>query len=329
MEEERQQMTEKIAMAAEEAQGLLENLLRWALLQQGSLRAQPEVCSLHAQVAEVMELLRLNARVKGISLDMQVSPEFWVYADKIMLATVIRNLLSNALKYTRGPEGRVAVKAQPEGDSYLLWIVDNGIGMTADTLQKVRWKEGSSQVGTDQEQGTGLGLRLCHQFLAMHQSTLTIESAPDQGTRVGMRWQKAQTPLASVREPAGSRLPSLLIIDDDLDNQDILRIYLRGLPLQLDFANDGWKGVQTFAQKHYEVVLMDLHMPELGGVEATKRIRSLEQQLGRTRATVIAFSSSLLQEDIDAAIQAGCDAYVMKPVKKQNLLQTLRRYLQL
>ncbi len=326
-EDERQQMIEKIAMAAEEAQGLLDNLLRWALLQQGTLRAQPEACQLYELVSEAIELLRLNAKVKGVALEMQVSPDYWVYADKSMLSTVLRNLLSNALKFTPGGQGRVFIKAQEEADSYLLWFIDNGIGMSPETLQKLRWQEGHSQLGTDREQGTGLGLRLCHQFMALHQSALVIESLQGQGTRIMMRWPKAKKSVSTVEDKRSREQARLLIIDDDLDNQDIFRIYLRGLPIHLDFAANGKQGVETFAQRFYDVVLMDLHMPELGGVEATKRLRKLEEQLGRTRTTVIAFSSSLLQDDIDAAIQAGCDAYVLKPIKKQSLLQTLDRYL--
>ncbi len=323
---ERQRMTEKIALAADEAQNLLDKLLRWTLLQQGVLQAKPEAFCLRDCIVEVVELLLVPARVKGVTLEISVAPDLWIYADRAMIATILRNLVSNALKFSHPQDGRVLVKAKEHEESVELWVIDHGVGMQSETLEKMRWKEPlTSELGTDKETGTGLGLRLCHQFALLHKTQLLIESLPGQGTRIMSQWSRAK-PQNRAAGAHHDGLQRLLLIDDDLDNHDLLKIFLRDVPLEIDFAEDGLRGVEQFAQKAYDIVLMDLHMPELNGVEATRRLRALEQQLGRPRSVVIAFSSSLLQDDIDAAIHAGCDAYLLKPVQKKNLLQTLQRY---
>ena len=322
------EMIEKISVSSEEAHGLLENLLHWAMMQSGSLRANWNHCNLRDIVLEVVDLMRVNAKVKHIQLEMQVSPETWIFADRIMVATVIRNLIANALKFTYEGRGRVTIKAYEEKDRVIMLIVDNGVGMRVEAVQKILRRDLlGSERGTAEERGTGLGLQLVHEFILLNQGQLDLDSHPGEGSRFIINWKRGQGTSRLIGQ-TGSNL-HILYIDDAEDNHDLVRIYLKEFPWKLEFALDGREGLKHFLGGNFDVGLRDLNMPGMNGIEATKKLRAAERDEGRARSVVIAFTSSLLQSDIDAAIEAGCDAYLVKPIKKQNLIHVLQRYAKL
>ena len=121
----------------------------------------------------------------------------------------------------------------------------------------------------------------------------------------------------------------ILLIDDAEDNHDLVQIYLKDFAWRLHFALSGEEGLTLFREHRFDLVLMDLSMPGMGGVEAIRQLRAFELEQQREPVVVIAFTSSLLQSDIDAAIVAGCDAYLVKPIKRQNLIHVLQRYARL
>ncbi len=323
--EQLREMVDKISVSAEEAHGLLENLLQWALVQTGGMRVKWENHNLREIVLEVFDLMRVNAKVKGIRLDIQLSPDIWVYADRMMVSTVIRNLVANAIKFTRSDEGYILCRATDDRDRILMMIEDNGVGIAPLHIDKLFQRDGwFSEKGTKDERGTGLGLGLCREFISLSQGKLEVESQLGKGTRFFVSWKKGQAPAQDLDQSIERPL-SILYIDDSEDNHDLVRIYLKTFPWQLTFAEDGQKGFEAFKKGHFDIVLMDLNMPVMGGIESTRLIREHEHNEHLTRAVVIAFTSSVLQTDIDAAIQAGCDSYLVKPIKKQNLVNIISR----
>jgi signal transduction histidine kinase/CheY-like chemotaxis protein len=319
------EMVDKISVSSEEAHGLLENLLQWALVQTGGMRVKWENHNLREIVLEVFDLMRVNAKVKGIRLDIQISPDIWVHADRMMVATVIRNLVANAIKFTRSEEGYILCRATEDRDKILMMIEDNGVGIAPMHIDKLFQREGwFTEKGTKDERGTGLGLGLCREFVSLSQGKLEVESQLGKGTRFFVSWKKGEAPAPSLHESTERPL-SILYVDDSEDNHDLVRIYLKSFPWKLTFAEDGQKGLEAFKKEHFDIVLMDLNMPVMGGIEATQLIREHEHCEHLPRAMVIAFTSSVLQTDIDAAIQAGCDSYLVKPIKKQNLVNIISR----
>ncbi|WP_141734880.1 hybrid sensor histidine kinase/response regulator [Oligoflexus tunisiensis] len=319
------EMVDKISVSSEEAHGLLENLLQWALVQTGGMRVKWENHNLREIVLEVFDLMRVNAKVKGIHLDLQLSPDIWVHADRMMVATVIRNLVANAIKFTRSDEGYILCRATEDRDRILMMIEDNGVGIAPAHIGKLFQRSSwFSEKGTRDERGTGLGLGLCREFISLSQGKLEVESQLGKGTRFFVSWKKGQAPAAALDDSIERPL-SILYVDDSEDNHDLVRIYLKAFPWKLAFAEDGQKGLEAYKNGHFDIVLMDLNMPVMGGIEATRLLRELEHKEQRPRTVVIAFTSSVLQTDIDAAIQAGCDSYLVKPIKKQNLVNIISR----
>jgi signal transduction histidine kinase len=160
---------------------LLDNLLQWSQIQKGSVPFSPEVIHLNSLVDESITPLIASAKTKGIEITCAISDSLEVIADKNMLQTVIRNLVSNALKFTQ-PGGKVALMAKTNGDkSVEISVQDTGIGMSQEMVDNLfRLDISTSRRGTNDEPSTGLGLLLCHEFIEKHGGKLLV------GSEVGM-----------------------------------------------------------------------------------------------------------------------------------------------
>lgn len=166
---------------------LLENLLEWAMLENGAMRFRPETLRLESVVDTVMTGLHLSALQKNIQLDFNIDPQVLLQADLNMLRSLLHNLVSNAIKFS--PQGRrVWIEQQIEGNQVLLHIRDNGVGMSAQQLERLFHIDLSrSSKGTVGEGGTGLGLLLCKQFVEQHQGDLSVHSVLGEGSTFTVR----------------------------------------------------------------------------------------------------------------------------------------------
>jgi two-component system sensor histidine kinase/response regulator len=178
----------RLHTSARETYNLLQNLLEWSRLQLGGMEHAPALLDVSELVASTSRLLGEVADSKGITLHNELAAGTQVYGDSHMLDTVLRNLISNALKFTPAG-GQVTIGGQPAGDQpeafYELWVRDSGVGMSEEDRSKLfRLDKPHSTRGTAQEQGTGLGLLLCHDLVTKNGGKLWIESVPGQGTTV-------------------------------------------------------------------------------------------------------------------------------------------------
>lgn len=173
--------------SAKTMQELLDNLLKWSRIQSGTLSFHPEPIDLNSLVAEGMSLFRTKAYIKKIRLQNKVDVSRPVMADKNMVETILRNLLSNALKYTE-KEGEISVSTREDEKKVLITVADDGVGMNSDQVQTM-FDEGNEFTtrGTSGEGGTGLGLILCKEFVEKHGETLEVESSKGKGTQFRFR----------------------------------------------------------------------------------------------------------------------------------------------
>jgi signal transduction histidine kinase len=166
---------------------LLDNLLVWSRIQTGKMTFDPDVFNLYQELSPTINLLIHTARKKNINIDYLVDKKTIVVADKNMLSTVIRNLISNAIKYTN-PEGRIIVSSE-RVDKYLeLSVADNGVGINDKVLNNLfKIDENVSTNGTADEEGTGLGLILCKEMIQMHKGKIWAESKVGKGSKFSFR----------------------------------------------------------------------------------------------------------------------------------------------
>ncbi len=174
-----------LSAAARNSYRLLENLLKWSQIQRGNIDFNPEKIHLTALANQSMEIASESARLKGIELRSDISPEYFVYTDSNMLQTIIRNLISNAIKFT-GEGGCVTLSARPASDNgVVISVKDTGIGMTPAILDGLfRIDVKTKRSGTANEEGTGLGLLLCKELIEKNGGNIAVESEAGKGTMI-------------------------------------------------------------------------------------------------------------------------------------------------
>ncbi len=164
------------------AMDLLMNLIEWALAQSGRIEFKPEYFEINTIISEVILLMKGNADQKAIIITNKLSSDIQVYADKAMLSTVLRNLISNAIKFTK-PEGRITILAEEKQNELTVSISDNGVGLSKERIDKLfEITEKYSTSGTQNEKGTGLGLILCKEFIEKNNGKIWVESEVGIGT---------------------------------------------------------------------------------------------------------------------------------------------------
>ena len=181
--EELKSMMNDIYQISKNTFSLLQNLLDWSRIQTGKMEITFEKLNLLEMTKNIISLLELNARQKSIHLIPEIDENLTVFADEDMLKTVIRNLVSNAIKFTNSG-GRILISAGIVGEKILISVTDDGVGMTEEVLDKLfRIDVNHTQKGTNEEEGTGLGLILCQEMIKKHNSEIRVESQIGNGSR--------------------------------------------------------------------------------------------------------------------------------------------------
>jgi len=162
---------------------LLENLLYWARSQTGKMAFNPEKYLLSPLINESIEVTKSAARIKFIHIDTLIDEKLVVNVDQNLMQTVLRNLVTNAIKFTN-PGGNITIEAKNIDNKVQISVTDNGVGMTKSQLEKLFSKEITEiTAGTANEKGSGLGLLICKEFVEMHNGTISVESEPGKGSR--------------------------------------------------------------------------------------------------------------------------------------------------
>lgn len=179
--EKLQKLSQKLDVTGKRLSDLLDNLLSWALLQQGGVSHQPDTLPVHSMVAETIHMFAMSAETKGITLDNNIPEDLYVQADENALNTILRNLISNAIKFT-DKGGSVMVGAETKDGQVLLRVQDSGIGMPPDKIQELFRLQPKSNKGTAGERGTGLGLLLVKELTERQRGSISVESHEQEGS---------------------------------------------------------------------------------------------------------------------------------------------------
>lgn len=278
-----------------------------------------------------VDLLRPKAKEKGISLTVTYAEDLprWAHGDDGRLRQILVNLVGNAVKFTS--EGAVTVRASAaDGDPYLLSIAveDTGIGISEEHASHVFDRFSQADTATTRAYGgTGLGLTISKALAERMGGDITLRSELGNGCCFTV-----QLPLAPAQEPSLSLVTKehsrattqlspcvVLLAEDNKVNRLLIRKYLSDQPLELVEAEDGRKAVDLCRDVQPDIVLMDMSMPELDGVSATREIRAL----GIGQPTIVALTANAFESDRKACLSAGMDHFLSKPIDKNSLLQTL------
>lgn len=281
-----------------------------------------------------MATAAVPARVKGLAMACIVDPRLplWRHGDPLRLRQVLLNLLGNAIKFT--PRGSVSLRLWRIDESMVgLSCTDTGIGIAAELHERIfRPYEQASAHTAREFGGTGLGLAITRSLVELMQGTIGLQSAPGEGScfTLTLRLPAIATPPGEHRRlsaAAPSRALRLLLCEDNEVNVMLIDAMLSPLGHRIEVAADGEQALQRLAVERFDLVLMDMQMPVLDGLAATRAWRQREAAAARgTRLPIIALSANAFDSDVQQCLAAGCDAHLAKPISLPLLLQTLARW---
>jgi len=306
--------------------GLLEDLLTWSRSQKGDITFEPMNLNIFPLVDEVFDLLGSEAQQKQIRLVKGALAEFPVFADKTMVSTVIRNLVHNAIKFT-GDQGRIEVFSQKQDDMLAVTVQDNGVGIDEKNLANLFKLDErvESTLGTHSEVGTGLGLVLCVEFIQKNGGTITVNSKVGEGSSFTLTLPIGSIETLELEENEQwltghlSQLNALIVEDNPL-HQRTTSLVFDELGLQYTMVKNGIEAVELASGQFFELVLMDIDIPGMNGIETSQRIREGYVQ----SPWIIALSSYSKREIEQMSIQPCFDQYIFKPLSRGDLLAHLR-----
>lgn len=328
--EEMKEMTLALSQSARNIYNLLENLLEWSQMQRGRTSFNPQIVSLNESASECLKLVTESANKKMIQLEVDIPKEHTVFADINMIHTIIRNLVSNAIKFT--PKGGIVsiFSGIADNKAAIIGVRDTGIGMDSEMIYNLfRINVNSSRPGTEGEHSTGLGLLLCKEFVEKHGGELWVESEVRKGSvfyftipyyTEGNQVVSSSIPANQIKsEDSGLKI---LIAEDNEHSEKLIRILAATFSDEILEAVTGVEAIEVCsANPDIDLVFMDIKMPVMDGLEAARQIRQFNKNV-----VIIAQTAFGLSGYRERAIEAGCNDYISKPIQKDELMALVKKY---
>ena len=314
--------------------GLLNDILDTAHLEKGAVQLEVRDFSLRQLCQQLVDMLSLEAGKKALSLYLDYPPEEpeFFQGDALRIHQVLLNLLSNAIKFTATGSVTLHVRQGPEQWLHVQ-VQDTGIGMTAEQLSRVFTPFAQADASTTRRfGGTGLGTTIARQLVELMHGRLQVSSIPNQGTcfTVCLPLPPGQ-PVAATPMLASVALPPLriLAVDDVPENLELLQLVLARDGHQVTLASGGQAALALLKAQAFDVVLLDLHMPDIDGFAVTTQWRAWQAQQGQAPTPVIALSASVLLQDRQQAFDVGMNGFAQKPLSVPCLQAEIARVLHL
>ena len=331
------ELVTQLARSADVLLHLVDKVLDFSRIEAGKVDLREEAFCVEGLLHEVQALMEPLATEKRLSLAVSVEGLAGPYlGDRLRIRQVLLNLLGNAIKFTN--EGRVDVSAEAlDSDSGVrIQVRDSGIGVPENLRPTIfdHFERGEDAVSQDFE-GSGLGLAICKSLVELMGGTIGVE-ANDRGEGA-LFW--FDLPLDFVADDAGNTSSApcgdvperafaggrLLIAEDNPVNQLVTRKFVESLGYKTDVVENGRGVLEALESEDYALILMDCRMPEIDGLEATRRIRARES--GASRMPIIALTANALEEDLELCLAAGMDDYLAKPFAEEDLERILEQWL--
>ncbi len=316
-----------IASSSNTLERLLSDILDDAKMEAGEIAIETAPFDLGATLNDVHELWRQKAHDKGVALEAHIDPgaSRWAQGDSVRLSQVLNNLVSNALKFT--PSGKVTLTAEPtRGDRIRFTVADTGVGF--DINQKARIFRPFLQADgsiTRRFGGTGLGLSISRQLVDLMDGEMDCDSVSGEGARfwfeIALPPAEAPAGASPAQEPKPRITPmKILVVDDHPANRAIVKVLLEGVNMDVVLAEDGQQALDAIHDTAFDFVLMDMLMPVMDGLDATRAIRQFEAETGRSPTTIAILSADSGGEHIRWGREAGADGHIAKPITLERLL---------
>jgi len=331
-----------IVRSGEHLLNLINNVLDMAKIESGRMNLEESEVDLHQLLHEMQSLMGVGAVEKGLRFALERDPDLpqFIAVDAGKLRQVLLNLLGNAIKYTDSGGVKLTARlARTQGADKAeirFEVTDSGPGIPQEDRQRIFAPFVQLGGHVSSQAGTGLGLAICKQYVELMGGQIGVTSGPAQGSL--FHFTIPARVLPSVAEPKelrrgrilglaeGQPAYRLLIVEDQPENRLLLRRLLEPLGFQLREAANGREAVALFEQWHPHLIWMDIRMPLMDGLEATRRIRSTK---AAADTKIVALTAHALEEERAPILAAGCDDLVRKPFREQEIFDALARHLRL
>jgi two-component system, sensor histidine kinase and response regulator len=331
-----------VQQSAEALLTILNDILDFSKIEAGKLSLEAIDFNLRQMVESVVELLAERAKSKGIKLLWSVAPDMPVSlrGDPHRLRQVLLNLMSNAIKFTE--HGEVAIEFSSGGESGEMSdlhcaVRDSGIGLSEASRQKLFQPFIQADSSTTRKfGGTGLGLAICRKLVELMGGTIGVASTEGIGSTFSFN-----IPLESSLIPTNMIAPGpvgapaqnmigvgpplrVLLVEDNPVNQMVATHQLRKLGCEVEVASNGLEALAAWQRGPHDMIFMDYQMPEMDGLEATRKIRVLEKARSLAPIRIVAMTAAAMEGDRESCLQAGMDDYISKPVKIEEIKKLLK-----
>ncbi len=341
LDEMQQEYMTLVRHSADTLLHLLNDILDFSRIEAGKMTIETTPFDLEAVIRSVMVPMKLRAQEKGLEIGWEIAEEIpqKLMGDPGRLRQILVNLVRNAVKFTPMGEIRLQAVSEEQWAEHIqlhFSVKDTGIGIPPEKLHIIfdSFVQADSSI-TRSHGGAGLGLNICRKLVEMMGGEIWVESRIEKGSTFHFRipFKKAQKPVAKESPEQEPTIPSpslnqqirVLLAEDDSLNQRVFTHYLRHGGYQVTAVSDGPAAVQAMEESHFDLVLMDLRMPTLNGIEAAKKIRRLSDKA--RKIPIIALTAHAFKEDRQRCRAAGMQGYLAKPVGRDQFLNYLRAFL--
>lgn len=324
---------------------LINDILDLAKVESGRFELESIGFDLRALLEKMVEMMASRAQDRGLRLILEILPDvpFGLLGDPNRLRQILLNLIGNAIKFTE--QGSVTLRVEPDPGGAPGWlrfnVIDTGIGIAADQSEMIfgRFTQADSST-TRQYGGSGLGLTISKGFAELMGGELSYVSELGKGSTFYLAAPFAMRDEITASESArpepvairpgktGGRKEAthVLLAEDSEYNILLIRAYLKNSGIELDVADNGKIAVEKVIANRPDLILMDLQMPVMDGLEATRAIRQLEARTGAQPLPILALTADAGQEAVARSLFAGCSEHLSKPIKRTTLLEAIARH---
>ncbi len=341
LESELANYVETIRSSGDTVLALINDILDFSKIESGMMELEEQPFSLKDCLTGPLDLVAAEAEAKGLELGCQLEtscPEV-VVGDVTRLRQILVNLLSNAVKFTKEGEVRVTARCRDKSEDGLeleLAVRDTGIGFAPDKMERIFQSFSQADASTSRKYGgTGLGLTISQRLAELMGGRIWAESEPGRGSTffctvrarragAGERPAAARKAGRKIDRHLGRRMPlRILVAEDNVVNQRVAQLLLQRMGYRADLAADGNEVIDCLKRQRYDLVLMDVQMPHLDGLEATRLIH--QQWQGEERPRIVATTAIARPGDQERCFAAGMDDFVGKPIRTEDLQAALIR----
>lgn len=339
LNDEQSQMVATMCRSGEGLLRIIDDILDISKIEAGELNIVLNPFLVSALVDDVRAPLLAKALEKSLDFEISVAanvPESFI-GDKGRLTQILINLAGNAIKFTEEGTVRVQLSGAAQGEDFVFKaeVIDSGIGVSPEDLPRLFMPFVQADASRARHHGgTGLGLAISRKLVNTMGGELGAESTPGQGSRFFFEVPLQPTepvvpetvmPIAPLAR--GTTTHMVLIAEDNRVNQRVAQLMLRQLNIGSTVVNDGQAAIDALKSRSFDMVLMDVQMPGVDGLEATRQLRTYEVQEGKPHTPVVAMTAHALAEDRQRCLESGMDDYLTKPVSMKHFSDTVRRWL--